>query len=115
MRGIAVASDVSAGVRDARLRAARAVGAGIIVPVTSTCWPACLERSRPCRVYEPLPVPLGDALELLVDALPVVPTLRGSALLPALAFDKTKVGIVLACARRVALVPAGAADALAPV
>jgi hypothetical protein len=113
-----VASEASADARDARLRAARGVGAGIIVPVTSTCWPACLERSSPCRVYEPLPVPPSDALELLVDSFPVVPTLRGSALeglFPALAFDKTKVGIVLACARRVAVALVGALDALAPV
>jgi hypothetical protein len=68
-----VASEVSADARDARLRPARAVGAGIIVPVTSTCWPACLERSSPCRMYEPLP--LSAALELLV--FPLVPTLRG--------------------------------------
>jgi hypothetical protein len=30
-------------------------------------------------MYEPL-VPLSDALELVEDALPVVPTLRGSEL-----------------------------------
>jgi len=68
IRGIDVsASVVAADVRDARFRPARAVGAGIIVPVTSTCWPICLERSSPCRMYEPLPVPLSDALELFVD------------------------------------------------
>ena len=72
-----MASAVSAEARDARFRAARGVGVGIIVPVTSTCWPAGLERSSPCRMYEPLPLPLSAALELLVDSLPLVPTLRG--------------------------------------
>jgi hypothetical protein len=68
-------------------------------------------------MYEPLRVPLSDPLELLVDALPVVPTLRGSepdGPLPGVALDRMNVGIALACARRVARAPVAALEALAP-
>jgi len=67
-------------------------------------------------MYEPLPVPLSDALELLEGSLPVVPTLRGSeldGLLPGLALDRMNVGIALTCARRVAVAPVVVLDAVA--
>jgi hypothetical protein len=51
-------------------------------------------------MYEPLPVPLSDALELLVDALPVVPTLRGSAAAPSTCVRQNEGGYCVARAAR---------------